>query len=336
MCRIWYNEDRIREAPMKAGDSAKRTIVLYDILLKHSDESHRISMPELIAALAEQGIQADRRTVYQSLRALNESHHPVRYSRFEKAGYYAEHPFTAAQAMILTDAVQSALFLDDADAAEITRRIAGQLSEAQAEEAVRALPAPAGRTDNRQVLATIGTLLKSIHDCTPVQFRYYDMTISRQKAYRHQNERYCLAPYALILNGGRYYCVFYSEKHGGFASFRVDKMEQVFRTDLPANPKPFDLDAYLRSSFRMYSGEGQTAVIEFDLSLVNVVFDEFGQDILISAVTDHAFTAAIRTALTPTFLSWLLQFEDRCRVRRPQALIRQMLELADSLKKKYA
>ena len=88
---------------MKAGDSAKRTIVLYDILLKHSDESHRISMPELIAALAEQGIQADRRTVYQSLRALNESHHPVRYSRFEKAGYYAEHPFTAAQAMILTD-----------------------------------------------------------------------------------------------------------------------------------------------------------------------------------------------------------------------------------------
>ena len=80
--------------------------------------------------------------------------------------------------MILADAVQSALFLDDAQAEEITGRIAAQLSEAQAEEAVRALPAPAGRTDNRQVPATIGTLMKAIHTCTPVQFRYYDMSPS--------------------------------------------------------------------------------------------------------------------------------------------------------------
>ena len=47
-----------------------RTPALLRILQENSDEAHRISMPELILMLEEDGFPAERKAVYASLQAL--------------------------------------------------------------------------------------------------------------------------------------------------------------------------------------------------------------------------------------------------------------------------
>ena len=68
--KIMYNDKKIQEFVMIHGDAAGRTLLILNILRERSDAEHIISMPDLIAELAEKGIAADRRTIYQSMDAL--------------------------------------------------------------------------------------------------------------------------------------------------------------------------------------------------------------------------------------------------------------------------
>ena len=93
--------------------------------------------------------------------------------------------------------------------------------------------------------------------------------------------------------------------------------------------------AHIRSSFNMYHGEPETVTVKFDLSLANVVFDEFNRNIIISEVGEKRFTASLRSAVTPTLISWLLQFYDRMEVVKPDSLKEKLLEIADALTGTY-
>ena len=105
--------------------------------------------------------------------------------------------------------------------------------------------------------------------------------------------------------------------------------------DEQADPVFFSLNDHVRASFNMYHGEPETVTVDFDLNLANVVFDEFGKNIIISKVSADRFTANIRTAVTPTLISWLLQFYDRMEVKKPQSLIDRLNQIADTIHSVY-
>ncbi|MBQ1356774.1 MAG: hypothetical protein IIY72_09865, partial [Solobacterium sp.] len=99
------------------GDAAGRTLLILNILRERSDAEHIISMPDLIAELAEKGIAADRRTIYQSMDALRRNGWDIRFTRRQGQGYYLNRQFQPAEIMVLTDAVQnsSAISRDQSD-----------------------------------------------------------------------------------------------------------------------------------------------------------------------------------------------------------------------------
>lgn len=320
---------------MKHGDIIELPLMLREILLKYSDEEHVLGMPEIRAYLLDLGIEADRRTVYKAIRVLNDHGHEIAYtSRNGKQGYMIRHPFTQAEAFFLCDAVQTSSALSANTAEAFTAKIAGMLSE-QERKALPPAAAVTSRTDSDQMLKTIQILLKAIAGMNPVEFRYYDLSVTKKKQYRRNNKTYHLVPYALVSNAGRYYCVFYSEEHQSFANYRIDKMDMIHVLETKADPVYFSLKDHIRSSFNMYHGEPETITVDFDLNLANVVFDEFGRDIIISKVGEQRFTASIRTAVTPTLVSWLLQFYDRMEVKRPESLKDQLLNIAEHLRETY-
>ena len=106
-----------------AGESQKLKLLnLAKMLYERTDESHGLTCPEIIAGLAEAGIEAERKSVYRDLDALRDfgldiaklPTHPVSYALVSRT-------FTAAELMLLTDAVQSSRFL--------TVRMAHRLTE---------------------------------------------------------------------------------------------------------------------------------------------------------------------------------------------------------------
>ena len=112
-------------------------------------------------------------------------------------------------------------------------------------------------------------------------------------------------------------------------------MDQITVTNEQSEGIPFSLQDHLRSSFQMYHGAPQTVTAVFDNSLSSIVFDQFGDNIVISSVDEKTFTASIRTAVTPPLVSWFLQFYDKVVIKKPKTLIEEYQRIAKALQNTY-
>ena len=73
--------------------------------------------------------------------------------------------------------------------------------------------------------------------------------------------------------------------------------------------------------FQMYSGEEAAVKLRFHRSLVNVVIDRFGRDILlIPDGVDH-FVFTVNVAVSPMFLSWVIGFGAKAKILHPQSVV---------------
>lgn len=320
---------------MKSMPNTGRTIVLLNILKEYSDESHRISMPELIVYLEEAGYHADRRAVYASLEALKDAGYEIPFSRAGgKQGYYLVPKYSPSEILFLADAVRESPALSKKATQELSRKLSGELS--RYERSALPVRAPSReKTTNNEVMRTIELLITAIASRHAVEFRYYDLTVRKELRFRRSSGMYHLLPVSILSSGGRFYCVFYSASHDSFANYRIDKMTNVRVTEEECDPVRFDAERWEETSFMMYRGEPVTVSLVCDLSLANIVFDRFGTDLLISEVTEKDFTVSIRTSLSPTLVSWILMFYDRLTVKAPEALKEELLAIADRIQSVY-
>ena len=319
---------------MKPGDSIRRTLIVQDILRSCSDANHILSMNEILDELDFRNITADRRTVYDAIHALQENGCDIRYVRSPKQGYYLEHTFTPAEALVLSDAVRTNPSLSPKDTDVLLEKLLAGLSSSQKKE-LQNTRSTAVKTENTAVLAAIDTIQHAIAEHRTIRFHYYDFTPARKKKYRRSGEAYTVEPYAIVSGNGRFYCAAYTGTHSAFAPYRIDKMENTVMTEESYDPHPFDFDAWLRSSFNMYTGDPQTITCLFDNDLASAVFDRFGTDIIISSMEENRFRASIRTAVTPTLISWILQFGERIEVLQPAGLRTQLKETGEYLIRTY-
>ena len=283
-------------------------VALYKIFKEETDETHPISVPELIQELGEKGIHADRRRIYRCLEAFSMHGINIQHVRMKKRhGYYLSHLFTETEALVLIDSIASSSALSLKETNHMISLIKSTLSSHQAQN----LPPfyiSHTKTKNNAVINTIQILLPAIAACTVVEFKYFDMTIDKNKKYRKNGENYHLTPYAIVSDSGKYYCVFYDHKHENFSNYRLDKIENIHLTNTQDTPINFSLADHMRNSMKMYHGQATTVTARFDTSLASQVIDQFGDNIIISNVDASTFTANIRTTLSPTLRSWFMLF----------------------------
>lgn len=318
---------------MKQGDAARLPLALYEILNTNSDENHVLSMPEIQAQLEEYNLKADRRTIYTHLQAMPDFGIDIQYVRKGKQGYYLKHPFSLGEAFVLLDAIGNAS-LSKNEKKQLTNAITSQLSSNDS----RFLQKQMQKQNSEISTDTIGnmqTIFTAIQQSQTISFRYFDLSLTKEKKYRKDRARYELDPYAIVSDQGRYYCIVYSNTHNNFASYRIDKMDHLLIRETTFIPKPFQLDAYMRSSYHMYHGEPTTISLSIDNDLLNVFFDEFGSQMIISKVGKKTFEAHIKASISPTQTSWLLQFIDRIHILQPKQLIDDILTMSEHIQKEY-
>ena len=320
----------------KHTDTISLPLIIEKILLEESDLNHLVTLDDIMVRLEEDYQTVyDRRSVYRAIKALNDNGRTVLYERKNNVrGYRIIHPLTSSEALICLNAIHDSPGLSQKETESLTAGIRAMLSRYD-DAMIADFSTNPVKTDNENVVANIHILLQAISDNTIIEFSYYDISVTKQKQYRKKNQRYHLAPYAIVSSGGRYYCIFHDEKHQSFANYRIDKMDRLVNTGISFDPVPFNLESHLNASFQMYHGVMESVTLKIDLELASIVFDQFGRDIIISEVEDTSFTATIRTAVTPTLISWILMFEKHITVLRPNSLIEEITELAGAIQKKY-
>ena len=304
---------------------------ILEILRQYPDQEHLISMPELQAILEADDFPSNRRTVYRAIETLREYNYDIRYE-FHKfySGYYLVPYFNEAEHFILSDYLNQQTTLSNQEISTIQTKLQHLASPYHSLKRRQNI-----HTSNQEILSNIKLILHAIKHSYQISFYYFDYTISKEKKYRKNKKRYILTPYAVTSDEGKYYCVLYSEKYQSFTNYRIDKMETVRLIDQPVETIAFNLEEHLQTSMKMYAGKAETITIKCTTDMASIILDEFGKQMIISEVNDDYFILSLKTAITPTLLSWLLLFYDRVTVIQPAKLKEKLLTIANKVIETY-
>lgn len=308
----------------KSPNQKLKLLYLARILQKRTDDAHGMTVQQMIDALADYGVSAERKSIYDDLDALRLYGLDVEASRSKNHSYFvASREFELPELKLLADAVASSKFITARKSSQLIKKIEGLASDFEASQLQRqVLVANRVKTMNEKVYYNVDAVHQAIAAERQVSFRYFDYDVDKHKVYRDEGACRTASPYALAWDDENYYMIAYYEKYGTIAQFRVDKMEDIAQTGERAVPPPKDFNAaeYSTRVFSMYGGEEETVRLRFDNSLIGVVLDRFGTDVPVEKLDEASFAVRVHVAVSPTFLGWLFQFGGRVCILSPDNL----------------
>ena len=312
-----------------------KLLKLLELLRLDTDEQHPMTTNQICARLDEMGIICDRRTLSKDIALLNEQGYEVMDTTVgHEKGYYVEdRSFSIPELKILMDAVQAASFITDKKTQELLEKIAVLGGSHQAEILKgNIVNFKTTKHSNEQIFYNVDALEQAIDQQKKVLFRYFDLDEHGQKAYRRDGHRYVVEPIALVFNEDNYYMLCYSSRHQKTSTYRVDRMEAVTVLEDPITETAValknEIGPYTEQVFKMYAGEAVDIVIEFNDSLIGVVFDKFGEGTKMMRSGEHKCVATVKVQISPVFWGWLFQFAGEMKLLSPESLAQEYKERA--------
>ncbi len=306
---------------------------LYELLRNETDIEHPVSRRELCRRLNEMGISSNVRTLSEDIRVLDENGYEIMsfMERREKFYYVPEMEFSVPEIRILMDAVQAAGFITEKKTAELVEKLAA-LGGVHSAELLKAnmVHFNTRKHKNESVLYNVDRIEEAITGRKRVSFYYFHLNEKAGREYAlspdGEKKRYEVEPLALIFNEDNYYLRGCTVRHPGEpANYRIDRMDHV---DIVPDSELSDETAglineivsYTGRAIKMFGGETETVELRFSRKLIDPVFDRFGEDVRMTAVSETDCAAAVQVQISPTFFGWLAQFGDMMRVISPQSV----------------
>lgn len=312
------------------------------ILLDRTDETHSITMPEIIDALEAYGISAERKSLYNDIENLRVYGLDVIGVQEDRTYSYhiGNRQFELAELKLLVDSVQSAKFITKKKSNELIKKIESLASKYEASQLHRQVFV-AGRvkTMNESIYYNVDSIHAAIAGNSRITFKYFKWNVDKDMELRHDGALYEVSPWLLSWNDGYYYLIAYDSVKGIIKHFRVDKMlyiksngrkregEKVFNS--------LDMAAYTGKMFGMYGGEDERVRLECDNALAGVMIDRFGKDIPLIRLDDKKFAVNVEVAVSRQFLAWIIGLGEGVKIVGPQRIVDMMNNEIDRLVRQY-
>ena len=296
----------------KSSNQKTKLLHLYRILLHKTDEDHPLTVQQLIGELARLDIKAERKSVYDDLEALRLFGLDIQSRKGKAPGWFVgEREFELPEVKLLMDAVQSSRFITQRKSDALIRKLEGLASVHQAAQLQRQVYV-SGRIKvmNESIYYNVDKLHLAIAGQKAITFKYFDYDIARNKVLRQDGKRYVASPYGLIWNSENYYLVAFDHPHQELRHYRVDKMTEIVVTSMDREGRDqypdFQLAEYGQKHFGMYSGQEMNVTLRGRRDKASLVWDRFGQDIIMIPDGEEHFTVTLPVVISPQFFGWLL------------------------------
>ena len=323
-----------------ATEQKIKLLVLYDLLCRLTDENHALNTDEIIALLAEKKIAVSRKILLQDIALLNEYGYEVlTYKKKYHYYYVVNRHFDSAEIAFLADAVQASK-LSATQKQTLTNKLMTTMGDFQATElATAARFGTMPKRNNRHIIYTIDTLKQAIADNKKVSFKYYSLDYQKNKVYRNGGKRYFVNPLVVVWNKDNYYLVCYYDKHDNTVTYRIDRMaeaqeeatDRVYRKEFDE----FDIEKYRQHVFSMFGGEEQEVDLQFDFTMLDDVFDKFGEEVNIVKVDDTIYRLKVPIQVSKTFFAWVVGTQGKMRILAPQTVCDQFVDFVTKIKEEY-
>ena len=171
-------------------------------------------MARILELLSMRGIKAERKSIYDDLRALRDSDIlDVTEAQGKNREYsVASRTFELSELKMMTDAIQSSKFLSEAKTRELIKKIETLCSKHEAQSIQRhVVIANRVKSISKGLLFNVDTVHAAISANKQISFKYFDYDLKKQRKYFKKGERYVASPWSMIYVDDNYYLLAYQD-----------------------------------------------------------------------------------------------------------------------------
>ncbi len=315
---------------------------LAQIMMEKTDEDHYITMPEIMESLNAYGVTADRKTIYNDLKDLEDLGIEVEGEPVGNRYHYhvVSRTFELPELKLLVDAIQSSKFITERKTNELIKKLEKLVSKYDAMKLQRQVYV-SGRikTMNESIYYTVDAIHNAISENKKIKFQYFQWNVKKEMELRHGGAYYYVSPWGLSWDDENYYLVGYDSEAEMIKHYRVDKMLHLSMTDETREGKEFfkklDMADYAKKSFGMFGGKEQQVKLQVENSLAGVIIDRFGKDVMMRPLDEKYFIANVDVRVSNQFLGWVASLGDGVKIIGPDEVVEQMKKEITRLTKQY-
>lgn len=315
---------------------------LAQIMLAKTDDDHYITMPEIMSALKEYEITADRKSIYTDLRDLEALGIEVAGEPVGNRYHYhvVSRPFELAELKLLVDAIQSSKFITERKTNALIKKLERLVSKYEAMKLQRQVYV-SGRikTMNESIYYTVDAIHNAISENKKIRFQYFQWNVKKEMELRHNGAWYHISPWGLSWNDENYYLVGYDSDAGQIKHYRVDKMLHIQMSGEKREGKQYfkrlDMADYAKKSFGMFGGEEQKVKLRVENNLAGVIIDRFGKDVMMIPEDENHFTVNVDVRVSNQFLGWVFSLGEGVKIVSPEEVLERMNREITRLLRQY-
>lgn len=300
-----------------------KLLYLIDILREETDESHALSMAEIIEKLAANGVKAERKSLYDDIALLSE--YGIYIEKTSDHRYYiSERLYELAELKILVDIIQSSQFLTEKKSRELTKKLYRETSRFGAAELDHQVHTAFAKTKSEKIFYTVDAIHSAVRDDRKIEFSYFRYNEDKKLVERHAGRRYIVSPIALVFDNENYYLVAFNESEGDIRHYRVDRMQKVtvleeVRTDADAYGD-FDISKYENKTFGMFGGNEALVTLGCKNEAAGAIIDRFGDEPTFIKHSDGTFDVTVRVFVSEQFFGWVTGLGKLVKIKAPDTV----------------
>lgn len=324
-----------------------RLLKLWEILSRDTDDEHPLGTEEILAKLANAGIECVRTTLYEDIKTLQKYGYEIFCLRSTSNQYYVcDRSISVPEVLILMDAVQAAGFITEKKTTELVDKVAKLAGSQRAEVLKRNIVEfTVAKSTNEKILYSVSEISQAIINRKKIYFNCFDYDVNYNRVYRMKTSDpikirgYKVNPLGTIFDNGYYYLFCFDDFFGKVSHYRIDRMDNVKMLEENMTEgieaEEFDLPTRKRQLFSMFGGDTIKVEIRADKGLIDVIHDKFGELAELQNMNDGivGFTADVQ--VSPTFLAWCCSFGSQLKVISPSFVVEKIKEYIKELQGSY-
>ena len=314
----------------------ERRFAIYQYLLKNTSYDQMVSKREIFEHLKNNyDLEISNPTFHEDIEALRGEVYglDIQFDPTKNkgaGGYYVDNPpFEPQDIRLLIDCIQSAKFITQNKADELTSKVKGLSNSKQAVALERpAFVMSRVRTMEESSLNNADKIHEAISTNSQIEFRYFHRNPNKAnpKKYTKEGEKTTVSPFSLIWDNGNYYLYAFVDKK--FKTFRVDRMDKIivlYGKDREGIDEYRAKDVLHKTVkvFEMFRNPKEEYNVSFIChnTIADAVIDTFGNDTMMIPTDDSHFKFLANIEVSPPFFSWVSMFGRKIQIESPKEVI---------------
>lgn len=330
-----------------AGQSNQKLKLIYvlDILKKYSDEENPLNAIDIAEKLAEYGIDAERKSIYNDIGVLEQYGCDIIKTGTPKKGWFiGDREFEVPEIHLLCDAVRSAKFISPKKTRELLHKLNSMLSVYQTKKWENSVFfSVQDKSANEEIYYNIDKINTAIRANKQIRLKYSSRTLGGNREIERNTKERVVNPYALTWQDDYYYLICNYSKYDNLIHLRLDRINSVEILESKARHFSevceykdfFDTADYTNKLFGMHSGQLYDVELCCDRSITEPVLDRFSEKIFIKKVTETTFNFTVKAALSQALVTWIINYGSQLKVVKPALLQDMVTERAKKVLENY-